>query len=146
RLHLGSSAHHTVFEGEGVGGTLALALLRREEDVTGGVTIVVDSQPAVNATRALASTPSHWIWDAWHVEAQSFARSHPNAQVKVRWAPGHKGIAGNERADVEAKRAAQRGDSSPPAAIPAALRGVLPWSKSAVRQDMNEKRKGAIER
>ncbi|KAJ7163345.1 hypothetical protein C8R46DRAFT_832771, partial [Mycena filopes] len=146
RLYLGKTEHHTVFEGEGVGGTLALALLRCEDNVTGPVTVVVDSQPAVNVTRALVSTPSHWIWDAWHAEAEAFAQKHPNAQVTVRWAPGHVGIIGNERADEEAKRAAQQQDSSPLGSIPLPLHGTLPWSKSAVRQRLNAELKRAVER
>ncbi|KAJ7175592.1 hypothetical protein C8R46DRAFT_890437, partial [Mycena filopes] len=54
--------------------------------------------------------------------------------VTVRWAPGHVRIAGNKRADEEAKRAAQSGISSLSADIPRLLRNTLPWSKSAVRQ------------
>jgi ribonuclease HI len=135
RLCLGDTTHHTVFEGEGAGGILALALLRKQRNVEGPVTIIVDSQPAIKATANATSTPSHWIWDAWHVYATVFAKKHPRAIVTIRWAPGHIGIAGNERADEEAKRAAQHDDSSSQAAIPKALRGDLPWSRSAIRQD-----------
>ncbi|KAJ7138918.1 hypothetical protein C8R46DRAFT_816412, partial [Mycena filopes] len=56
-----------------------------------------------------------------------------DAVVTVRWAPGHVGIPGNERADEEARKAAQIG-SSPERDIPTVFRGVLPWSKSAIRQ------------
>ncbi|KAJ7147276.1 hypothetical protein C8R46DRAFT_870522, partial [Mycena filopes] len=64
----------------------------------------------------------------------------------VRWAPGHVGIIGNERADEEAKRAAQQQDSSPLGSIPLPLHGTLPWSKSAVRQRLNAELKRAVER
>jgi pimeloyl-ACP methyl ester carboxylesterase len=96
RLHLGDDDKHTVFEGEGVGGCLAMALLLRLPDVRGTVTIVVDSQPAIRATRARAPNPSHWIWDIWHGLARAFAQRNPQACIVVRWAPGHVGIAGNE--------------------------------------------------
>jgi hypothetical protein len=71
----------------------------------------------------------------WHAHAEALAKRHPDAKVTIRWAPGHVGIAGNERADEEAKRAAQQEDSSPLKAIPKPFRGDLPWSRSAIRQD-----------
>jgi ribonuclease HI len=135
RLCLGEATHHTVFEGEGVGGCLALTLLRKQRSVEGPVTIVVDSQPAIMATSNASPTPSHWIWDVWHDRTAALAKKHPNAKITVRWAPGHIGIAGNECADEEAKRAAQYEDSSAAAAFPTVFRGDLPWSRSAVRQD-----------
>ncbi|KAJ7201172.1 hypothetical protein GGX14DRAFT_371794 [Mycena pura] len=59
----------------------------------------------------------------------------------VRWAPGHVGIAGNERADVEAKRAAQNQESSNPLHIPTRIHGALPWGRSVVQQKLNADRK-----
>lgn len=103
RLCLGEATHHTVFEGEGAGGILALALLRKQRNIEGPVTIIMDSQPAIKATSNASPTPSHWIWDAWHAYAAVFAKKHPRATVTIRWAPGHMGIEGNERADEEAK-------------------------------------------
>ncbi|KAJ7138708.1 hypothetical protein C8R43DRAFT_861297, partial [Mycena crocata] len=92
----------TVFEGEGVGGCFALVLLLRQPEVRGRVTIVVDSQPAVRATETARSTPPHWIWD----EFKLLIQDHPEIVLTIRWAPGHKDIKGNERADEEAKKAA----------------------------------------
>jgi hypothetical protein len=65
----------------------------------------------------------------------AFSKKHPNTRITIRWAPGHIGIAGNERVDEEAKRAAQYEDSSVAAAIPKVFRSDLPWSRSAVWQD-----------
>ncbi|KAJ7168400.1 hypothetical protein C8R43DRAFT_876845, partial [Mycena crocata] len=107
RLQLGSDDIHTVFEGEGVGGTLALVLLARQAEVEGKVTVVVDSQPAVRATRTALSSPSHWIWDQWQLRWEALLERHPRIELTVRWAPGHRDIPGNERADEEAKLAAQ---------------------------------------
>ncbi|KAG2037076.1 hypothetical protein BDR03DRAFT_828559, partial [Suillus americanus] len=54
----------------------------------------------------------------------------------VRWISGHDGVAGNELADQEAKRAAEsRSESSPRTHLPPYLRkGVLPCSISALKQ------------
>ncbi|KAJ7123400.1 hypothetical protein C8R44DRAFT_564880, partial [Mycena epipterygia] len=63
--------------------------------------------------------------------------------LTIRWAPGHKDITGNERADQEAKRAAQDG-SSPIKDIPTVFRGRLPYSKSAIKQDYNAELKAKV--
>ncbi|KAJ6619028.1 hypothetical protein B0H10DRAFT_1794293 [Mycena sp. CBHHK59/15] len=49
------------------------------------------------------------------------------------WTPGHVDVAGNERADMEAKHAAEEG-SSARHELPVALRPALPFSKSAAWQ------------
>ncbi|KAJ7123710.1 hypothetical protein C8R44DRAFT_550372, partial [Mycena epipterygia] len=65
-------------------------------------------------------------------------------RLTLRWAPGHRDIAGNERADVEAKRAAQEG-SSESTSIPMAYRDrVLPWSRSARKQHYNAQLKRRV--
>ncbi|KDQ56832.1 hypothetical protein JAAARDRAFT_106345, partial [Jaapia argillacea MUCL 33604] len=52
-------------------------------------------------------------------------------QLVIRWVPGHEGISGNERADVEAKEAA-RGNTSTSHIdlLPPILKSTLPRSKS----------------
>ncbi|KAF7333334.1 RNase H domain-containing protein [Mycena venus] len=127
-----------------MGGIMAMLLLGQQRRLSGPVTVVVDSQPAIRATRNTTSTPSHWIWDLWHKYARALARRHPNIQVNIRWAPGHVDIEGNERADEEAKKAAQDGDSSEH--LPEPLRGRLPWSKSAARQAFNAELKATVTR
>ncbi|KAJ7877593.1 hypothetical protein B0H14DRAFT_3782792 [Mycena olivaceomarginata] len=59
---------------------------------------------------------------------------------------GTVGITGNERADGEARQAAQDQDSSNQRDIPPSLHGVLPWSRSAVRQSLNAARKTDYEK
>jgi hypothetical protein len=56
------------------------------------------------------------------------------------WVAAHEGVAGNERVDEEAKRAAQ-GESSPPEDLPPILRKRLPVSATAVKQEFGEKLK-----
>jgi ribonuclease HI len=136
RLYLGNTEDHTVFEGEGIGGVLAMVLLERLEQLSGPVSIYVDSQPVIRATQARASTPSHWIWDLWHVQARTLAVKHPDTRVTVKWAPGHVDIVGNERADIEVKKAAQDRDLSAKRGLPPRICGTLPWSRSATKQHL----------
>ncbi|KAJ7932019.1 hypothetical protein B0H13DRAFT_2308170 [Mycena leptocephala] len=146
RLLLGDDDQHTVYEGEGIGGCLAMALLLELNGLRGPTTIVVDNQAAVWAILARAPSPSHWIWDIWDGLARKLARQHPDAHITVRWSPGHVGVTGNERADGEAKKAAQEQVSSSPHNIPHRIRGDLPWSRSAVQQSLNANRKAVVER
>ncbi|KAF7335977.1 RNA-directed DNA polymerase from transposon X-element [Mycena sanguinolenta] len=146
RFHLGSDEQHTVFEGEGVGGCLAIHLLTQLETLQGPVSIYVDSQPAIRATQTLTSTPSHWIWDLWHDLAAALVDRHPTVEVTIRWSPGHVGITGNERADEEAKRAAQERSSSPKDHLPARLWRTLPWSRSATKQLLDAERKTNVQK
>lgn len=143
RVEVGRIACHTVFEGEGVGGGIGIALLTREPEVRGKVTVVIDSQPAARATTSYLSNPSHWIWDEWHKRCRELLGRHNEVTLTLRWAPGHRDIPGNERADEEAKKAAQIG-SSPIDDIPVAYRPTLPYSKSAVRQDFNTDLKAKV--
>ena len=70
-------------------------------------------------------------WIDWELEIQT--------KLNFVWTPGHEGIAGNEIADKEAKKAAQ-GHSSDADALPAFLRGKpLPVSISATRQFLKKK-------
>jgi ribonuclease HI len=146
RLHLGSNEQHTVFEGEGVGGCLALVLLLDLPEVQGPVTIAVDSQPAILAVHVRVPNPSHWMWDTWHELVQVFQQRHLEAPITIRWMPGHVGIMGNEHADEEAQCAAQAQDSSDWQDIPPGLYGDLPWSHSAVQQLLNTTQKADYEK
>ena len=50
---------------------------------------------------------------------------HKGMDLLVKWVPGHVDIIRNDRADVEAKKAAMEG-SSPLCKLPAPLRKTLP--------------------
>ncbi|KAJ7191575.1 ribonuclease H-like domain-containing protein [Mycena pura] len=134
RLQLGADTDHTVYEAEGIGISLGLGLLWAERCVEGDVTIAVDSQPAIKATTNRRPTPSHYIWDDIHVHAAAVRRKHPEARITIRWTPGHRDVLGNERADEEAKKAAQEGSSRPGAIPPIYRNRVLPVSRSARKQ------------
>ena len=60
----------------------------------------------------------------------SITRFTPGKNITLRWIPGHKGVAGNERADEEAKAAAG-GVTSKEQHIPIECRGLIPRSRAA---------------
>jgi ribonuclease HI len=134
RKRLGTAKTHTVYEGEGIGGALGLGLLWRERDVVGEVTLAVDSTAAIRASQIPRPGPLPWIWGKWDSYARMILRKHLEAHITICWTPGHRGIAGNERADEEAKRAVQDGDAGK---IPKSFRGPMPWSQSARLQKYN---------
>ncbi|KAK7057061.1 hypothetical protein R3P38DRAFT_2498121 [Favolaschia claudopus] len=76
--------------------------------------------------------------------ARAFTRLHPQTGITVRWAPGYVNIAGNERADVLAKRAASTKSSSDDLDILRRLREKLPVSRSATLQAFNAELKSAV--
>ena len=66
RMRLGTTKHHTVFEGEGVGLISGLELMREEEEVDGMVLMGSDNTAAISTTHTIKLNPSHHIWDLFH--------------------------------------------------------------------------------
>ena len=138
RMRLGSTTHHTVYEGEGVGMILGLELIREEVDIEGMISMGTDNTAAITATHGIKPGPSHYIWDMFHKRLKMVGNKHKGMDLLVKWVPGHMDIVGNEKADAEAKKAATTG-SSPLHKLPAPLRKALPRSKSAARQEYHRK-------
>lgn len=129
---------HTVYEGEGVGLILGLELIREERRADGMIPIGIDNVAAIVATQAIKPGPSHYLWDIFYRRVHMVQNRHKGVDFLVKWTPGHMDIRGNEKADSEAKKAATEG-SSASHSLPAPLRKVLPWSKSAIRQEFHRK-------
>jgi len=115
-----------------VGLSLGAELIRAERGVD-SVDAGADNQAAINVTRSSKGRSGHYLVDGLHNQICEAQRRHRRMALMVRWTPGHKGIKGNERADDEAKRAAQ-GESSTDSQLPLHCRGLLPYSKSAAIQ------------
>jgi hypothetical protein len=98
-LYLGNVEDHTAFEGEGIGGVLAMVLLERPKQLSGPVSIYVDSQPG-----KLRSVPRRREPQRHPTRSVACAGAHPRGETPRHWSLGHIGIAGNERADVEARK------------------------------------------
>ena len=125
--HLGSLKKHTTFEGEAVGSMLAAWMLQGRPEVGWSkITNYTDSQAFIRATGARKSGPGQYLvmeylslTEAMNNDTNSL---HPTGTVKfvLKWVAAHKGVAGNERVDEEAKKAAQ-GESSPLEELPPIL-------------------------
>ncbi|KAG2343931.1 hypothetical protein BDR05DRAFT_863909, partial [Suillus weaverae] len=116
---LGSDCEHTVYEGELVGMILAIEMLR-EEGGRGTMSLGIDNQVAICATKVFISKPGHYFMDKFHDDLRKLIPVHDDRKLTVRWTPGHQRIPGNEAADEQAKKAA-RGESSAPKELPKSL-------------------------
>lgn len=83
RLHLSAADNHTVYESEGIGGSLGVGLLWAQPEVEGAVSMVIDTRPAIDTTRSVQPKPSHYIWDTLHRHANTVQRKHPDAQITI---------------------------------------------------------------
>jgi ribonuclease HI len=133
RYHLGSEKQHTVYEAEIVGLTLSLHLLTNLKRQLRNRTILgTDSQAAIKALDNQRPHAAHYLLDHVHsmaeklhakqdrllnVAARRDARNRGEElairkrgviDLQIHWVPGHMDFEPNERADVEAKAAAQK--------------------------------------
>jgi ribonuclease HI len=159
RYYLGTDKCHTVYEAEGIGVSMGLHLLANlNRKLNGAVIMGSDSQALIRATENQRPHAGHYILDEIHNAAEKLhskqdgllnrqerlqlvresrpwsGRKKEVIDLRLIWVPGHHDFAPNERADEEAKKAAQ-GDSSDPKLLPPYLRKQIPHSISAVRQD-----------
>ena len=108
RYHLGSDSEHTVYEAEVVGMTLAAQLLLTKRDVELPINIFVDNQAAIKSGDVFTTKSGHYLIDKFNNIIRAIRRKHKcsKSDITLRWVAAHKDVLGNERADVEAKKAA----------------------------------------
>ena len=137
RYHLGAATRHTVYEAEIVGLILGVHLLLRLLSVS-TASCAADNTPCLLAYQNRRPHPAHYLIDQLLHSLDNLQERHPGARYTLRWVPGHRNLTGNERADAEAKLAAQ-GNSSLDELLPRWLtQAPLPASLSKVRQTLNE--------
>jgi ribonuclease HI len=144
KIHLGEASHHTVYEAELAGILLGLYLIKTEKRNRVKCVIGADNQAAVQALRTDLTGPGQHIAEECRKLAKQIQKSKQsrNFKLTIRWTAGHSGIPGNEKADKEAKSAAE-GVSSNAADLPRYLRKPTKKSISALKQKHNDKAKEA---
>jgi hypothetical protein len=101
---------------------------------------MIDNKAAIQSGASPSTSAGRYLIDQFirMTSAISDTRKEndEDIQITVRWIPGHTDIPGNEKADEEAKRAAEGEDqSSPSRQLPRYLRkGPLPHSVSVLKQ------------
>ena len=165
RIHLGTTKEHTVYEAEGVGLIMGLHLLNGlSHRLTHPTMLGTDSQVVIKALQNQCLHSGQYLLDAIHKSAEQLhakqdglinsderrqaiadgvlwkGRSRGVVDLQLHWVPGHCNFEPNERADEEAKLAAQ-GSSSDARFLPPILCKKLPLSISALHQENNEKLK-----
>jgi ribonuclease HI len=142
RLHLGEASKYTTYEAELVGMLLGIHLIKMEKKGKVKCAIGVDNQAAIQAIESELTNPGqHLAAEFLRVANQvALARSggRHKYELSVRWTAGHVGIVGNERADREAKKAAE-GNSSERLQLPKYFRKPIKISTSAIKQDYSKK-------
>jgi ribonuclease HI len=139
RAHLGKDEHHTVYEAELVGILLGLHLIKTERKCRRVKCVVsADNQAAVQALRTELTRPGQHLAAEILIAAEQILNSKKSRDfgLTFRWIAGHSGITGNEKADKEAKLAAE-GNSSDKPDLPRYLRKPLQKSISAIKQKYN---------
>jgi len=147
RYHLGLLTKHTTFEGEAVGSILAAWMMQGQTEVgKSTMTSYTDSQAFIKSTGARKAGPGQYLVMEYLRLAETMNNETDTPimtdtdKFALKWVAAHKGVAGNERVDEEAKKAAQ-GETSPPEELLPILRKRLPTSATAAKQNFAEKQK-----
>jgi len=100
-LREGGQAHGLQGRGDGAGIGSRVGQAETHMDAA---EIGTDSQAALRATRNMRGAPGQHLLDKYQERLEAVQHRHGVDTVEIRWIPGHDSIAGNERADTEAKR------------------------------------------
>ena len=123
RYQLGSLERHTTYEVELTGILLGMWMVGQEPEAS-TASIKADSQAAALSLHSHRAGPGSYLLDEIRELSVSLKdQSLSDLRLRVSWVSGHNGVAGNERADLEAKDAAA-GSSSTDRELPSLLRSA----------------------
>ncbi|KDQ14454.1 hypothetical protein BOTBODRAFT_342340 [Botryobasidium botryosum FD-172 SS1] len=116
RFRLGGHSDYTSMEAEFASIVLALSAIKIHQGKLRTAVIVADSSSAVHTLAYHPNRRRHLRWCAlFNTELAKLKRAHPKLELTICRVPSHSGVEGNERADVEAKKAADEDDAHPQA-------------------------------
>jgi ribonuclease HI len=139
KFHLGKTTDHIGYEAEVIGLTLAIHQIA-ELPHRGPTSIYTDNQAGLKAINSPPDGPAGYLIQNIVKQMKDLRERCPifARDITFRWISSHSGVPGNERADKEAKRAAE-GHSSRRNLLPAMLRRPLPKSATATKRVFRDK-------
>ena len=137
---VGRASRHTVYESECIGQILALKMLQKlgQDLVRKDIIVAMDNQASLRAYSVRKPTPGGYLIEDARTLFNAITKKWPRVRLKLQWVPGHEGIEGNEKADMEAKRVTE-GEHCNRRNEHHHLIKVLPASKSATKQHLKKK-------
>jgi hypothetical protein len=124
-------SHHTVYESEVVGISLAADIMA-EVKPQGKVAILLDNQAGIKSSTRRKHHSGHQLVKAAQDSLVQILNLLPTTELTIAWIPGHCDVEGNEVADVEAKKAARGLESGRVHPHPILERGI-PRSAAAIK-------------
>jgi ribonuclease HI len=137
RLHLGSLLKHVSYKDEAVGLLLGVWMLQNKHIASIlPILIYTDSQALINRIMNTSAKPAQYLTNKilflfWIINLCNVAPDRKCFSLKQ--ISGHSGVAGNKKADEEAKLAAL-GSSSPANTLPPILCTTLSTSTTTLKQ------------
>ncbi|KAF8623926.1 hypothetical protein AX17_007254 [Amanita inopinata Kibby_2008] len=107
------------------GGMGAAAELARSNPQISLILIVADNQSAVKSLPDKTDHPGQLFSILFRKHADALLTDHPDTRIELTWAPGHRGIPGNEAADTLAKDAVS---------LKGVIHSTLSWAAEHAKQ------------